>query len=136
VPEGKPNEALGTIPRGGILLWTQASVPNGWAVCDGTQGTPDLRGLFVMGADADHAAGSTGGLARVTLTPDEMPSHTHEYVYPSGMDTGKKLEDNHKGHLWKNPTNATTSVTGGGGAHENRPPYYALYYIMRKFGDE
>jgi microcystin-dependent protein len=40
------------------------------------------------------------------------------------------------GFLWVNGENsgsssASTAYTGGGAAHENRPPYYALAYIMK-----
>ena len=51
------------LPIGMIIIWagTVASLPAGWAVCDGTGGTPDLRGRFVLGAGGAHATNSTGG---------------------------------------------------------------------------
>lgn len=131
VPPGKPNEGKGVIPVGGILLWTQEDVPDGWAVCNGDNGTPDLSGLFVMGAGDGHDVGETGGASSVTLQYSQMPPHTHGYSYPSCTTDGKALADNNDGHVWKSATTATTSATGGGEAHENRPPYYAVRYIMR-----
>jgi len=131
VPPGKPNEGKGVVPVGGILAWTRGDVPDGWAVCDGENGTPDLRGLFVRGASGTDDVGTTGGQALVTLTADQIPSHTHGYLYPNGTDTGSWADTDHDGHCWKNATGATTDSAGGGRAHENRPPFFALYYIMR-----
>ncbi|CAF1085592.1 unnamed protein product, partial [Adineta steineri] len=46
------NSLYHVVPQGAILLWSGAAhlVPQGWAVCDGTQGTPDLRDRFVIGS--------------------------------------------------------------------------------------
>lgn len=128
---GKANEAKGVVPVGGILAWTNASVPDGWAVCNGENGTPDLRGWFVRGASEAGEVGSTGGVARVTLTVEQIPSHSHEYAYPATMTAGKNHFDDDDGHVWRTTTTRTTDSTGGGLAHENRPPFFALYYIMR-----
>lgn len=135
VPAGKPNEAKGVVPVGGILAWTRADVPDGWAICDGStvegQTTPDLRGMFVMGADDKHGVDSTGGASSVTLTTNEIPSHSHGYYFPSGEGQGSVLVRNNDGHIWRYETGATTGSAGGDQAHENRPPFYAVYYIMR-----
>jgi microcystin-dependent protein len=131
VAAGKPMEGLGVIPVGGILMWAQETVPDGWAVCDGENGTPDLRGLFVRGADSAYGVGATGGVARVTLSVDQIPSHTHTYTFPSGEGQGSVLVRNNSGHIWRYEKDATTESAGGGGAHENRPPFFALYFIMR-----
>ena len=76
--------ASGSIPVGGIILWsgTIANIANlsGWELCDGTNGTPDLRDKFVLGAHSDGAnagypneqPGASDGSADATL-----PSHTH-----------------------------------------------------------
>ena len=71
----------GTIPVGGIIMWSGqiASIPDGWALCDGTQTTPDLRGRFVMGAGGSgyRGVGTTGGAETVTLTVGQLPAHNH-----------------------------------------------------------
>lgn len=117
------------IPIGGIILWSGsvASIPPNWKLCDGTNGTPDLRDRFVVGAGGDYAVGETGGEATHTLTIEEMPAHSHvigiggghmvSKTYPMGGDTFEY--------------NKNTTSVGGGQPHENRPPYYALAYIMR-----
>jgi len=132
---------LETFPVGGIILWsgTVAAIPTGWALCDGTNGTPDLTGKFVVHADADsggtYDVGDTGGADSVTLTTSQIPSHTHSYtdsyVLQSSLNPGIDIDFN--ATTW-NPNgllNKTTGSTGSGSSHENRPPYYALAYIMK-----
>jgi len=127
----------GTIPIGGIILWygDTNTIPGGWVLCNGTTNnnltTPDLRNRFVVGAGAgsQYAVGNTGGLDTVTLTTNQIPSHTHNYTQGDRQTFGGHgVYDN----MWvgTGATLATTSA-GGGQAHENRPPYYALCYIMR-----
>lgn len=47
-----------------------------WHICDGTNGTPDLRGRFILGANSGHAVGSTGGEETHTLQNSELPERT------------------------------------------------------------
>jgi len=54
-----------------------APIPDGWALCDGTNGTPDLRDKFIVGSGSTYSVGDTGGLNAVTLTTAQLPSHTH-----------------------------------------------------------
>lgn len=85
-------------PVGTIVLWYGAlgNIPAGFQVCDGTNGTPDLRDRFVVGAGTTYAMGATGGAVSVTsgaggahlpvvqatsLTIDEMPAHSHHLGY-------------------------------------------------------
>jgi hypothetical protein len=63
-----------TFPVGGIVMWSGSQVPNGWALCDGANGTPNLVNRFIMGA---ATAGATGGTNSKTLTTNEIPAHTH-----------------------------------------------------------
>ena len=57
------------------------TIPRGWYICDGTNGTPDLRGMFIVGYDPRDSeynqVGKNGGLKNVTLTEAQIPSHTH-----------------------------------------------------------
>lgn len=149
------------IPAGAIMLWSgsTASVPSGWYLCDGTNGTPDLRDRFVVGAGGSYAVGATGGADSVTLDSTQIPSHTHTFsgstnttgdhnhtYYWSGIGPGAfNVPDVEKlssiDVVGSGPTSTagahahtfsgTTSATGGGASHENRPPYYALAYIMK-----
>ena len=130
---------LETFPVGGIILWsgTVAAIPTGWALCDGTNGTPNLTGKFVVHADADSSGtynvGDTGGADSVTLTTNQIPAHTHTYSDERvGSGSGDIDKDfNSVTYQRSNITTRTTASTGGGQSHENRPPYYALAYIMK-----
>lgn len=74
------------LPVGLIAMWSGASnaIPTGWALCNGANGTPDLRNRFVIGAGSTYAVGATGGATSHThtvgstaLTEAQMPNHTH-----------------------------------------------------------
>lgn len=81
----------GTIPVGGIIMWSGSTVPTGWALCDGTtsngQVTPDLRGRFIVGSGTPTASGlssrtigTTGGFESYNLTVSQLPAHNHTFT--------------------------------------------------------
>ena len=78
----------GTIVAGTIILWSGAvgAIPSGWALCDGTSGTPDLRGKFVVGAGSggSYVPGDTGGQNAIT----SIPAHTHSFSTTSASSGG------------------------------------------------
>ena len=144
----------GTIPLGGIIMWSGASssaIPDGWALCDGTVAngytTPDLRSRFIVGAGSgtgpgvstSYAIGDKGGEEKHTLTVNEIPSHQHQVkVKLAGYDTSynnapevTRAPDNKDTRLNTGTQSYYSEFTGGGLAHETRPPYYALAFIMR-----
>ena len=118
-----------SIPTGGIIIWSGAEVPTGWALCDGTNGTPDLRGRFVLGESETHTMGETGGDEEVTLTVEQMPAHTHNYTAPNTKIYCNESSAS-KQVFWSSKTMNTNSV-GFGRPHPNMPPYYVLAYIMK-----
>lgn len=64
-PTSSPAVQVGAFPRGAIIAWNAKSgaVPAGWAICDGTNGTPDLRRRFLMGVATLADVGQTPGQA-------------------------------------------------------------------------
>jgi len=125
------------VPSGGIIIWSGAAnaIPNGWVLCDGNNSTPDLRDRFVVGAGSgsSYSVGNTGGANSVTLTTNQIPSHTHSYS-SANYPTSSGPEQNQSGGPEDRTTfnvSKTTGSTGSGQSHENRPPYYALCYIMK-----
>lgn len=66
------------MPKGTIVAYNgQSNIPHGWAICNGSNGTPDLRGRFILGSSNTKKFGSKGGAERVRLHINEMPSHFH-----------------------------------------------------------
>jgi len=209
-----------TVPSGGIIMWSGliSAIPTGWALCDGTNTTPDLRDRFIVGAGSTYSRNDTGGANSVTLTENQIPSHNHTMdnagshshsmdgagghshsMQTAGnhnhggntgsgtphshdirlgfrQDTGHFHETNNHGSASPNPdsteitsnpiqsesdhthsissdgnhkhtinsvNNHTHNInnsgshshsinnTGGDGSHENRPPYFALAFIMK-----
>jgi hypothetical protein len=119
------------IPKGIIVVWSgsTASIPAGWQLCDGTNGTPNLQDRFVIGAGSTYAVATTGGEATHTLTVGEMPSHKHTVDgYNNNGGATKLYYTVGAGTLG---VTVDASSTGGDGAHNTLPPYYALAYIMK-----
>ena len=118
---------------GMIIMWSGAAnaVPTGWVLCDGNNSTPNLAGKFVVGyhaSNGDYDVGDTGGAETVTLSEAQMPAHAHHFLIQNGSTTpmGYAQSANGTNIGW-----AGTNSKGGDAAHENRPPFYALCYIMK-----
>ena len=77
-------------PSGLIGIWygnVAADLPTGWVLCDGQNGTPDLRDRFVRGANGDTNVGQEGGADSITLTDDQLPQHAHNHQVDSANHT-------------------------------------------------
>lgn len=127
------------VPKGTIIMWSGSitSLPNGWKFCDGQNGTPDLRGRFVLGVNPSNAPvrdltsttiGGKGGAETHTLTIEEMPPHNHKMtnLYRHNRSAGNS-------HNTFQPLGDAefTENTGGGRPHNNMPPYYVLAFLMK-----
>lgn len=117
---------------------------DGWAICNGLNGTRNRGGRFPVGYDPSRSdynlLGRIGGQEFVTLTVNEMPSHMHtgnKQVSPRGWpkQSGDRTDryyyiDGNKDDWWARET-FDTAYTGGNGAHENRPPFFVTLWIMK-----
>jgi len=153
-------EGARIVPSGLIAMWSGSvdNIPSGWVLCDGSNGTPDLRDRFIVGAGGSYNVGDTGGANTVTLTTNQMPRHDHaagalttstaglhrhSHIAPEafatasgpgtieGIQVGAVAGPTSQDGEHKHTISGWTDYTGGGQAHENRPPYYALAYIMK-----
>lgn len=127
--KGDPLSVLEAYPIGAIYISTNATSPE--TLFGGTW--RPIQGRFLLAADNTYKAGSTGGEATHTLTRNEMPNHQHSIWFPN--DGGEQsAEIGYPKAGSKNTYYAEASKTadaGGGAAHNNMPPYLAVYVWER-----
>ena len=148
---------FGTIPINGIIMWNGSTIPTGWAICDGTNGTPNLSGKFIIGVDPTQTIFNTvqknGGSLKISV--NNLPAHSHTGTLTSqanhvhGLTLGY-LNNGGNGNrlvMTASPADGNTlnnvqmagagghthSFTGGntGLGTDYVQPYYVLAYIMR-----
>jgi microcystin-dependent protein len=152
------------VPLKGIVMYTGDGTElnkNYWVLCDGNGGVkingitiPDLRGRFIVSStygnsvslegetSMNYDLNQTGGKQQVTLTTEEIPSHTHEISFSGRKDASEGGENTEKEYLRSEAQDGESisnlqsiqgeiKHTGGDGAHENRPAYYVLAFIIR-----
>jgi hypothetical protein len=127
--------ALVSIPPGLISMWSGsiATIPAGWALCNGSSGTPDLRDRFIVGAGSTYTPGNTGGSADAIVvshthtgtTGNQSANHVHTF---SGTTSGVGNHV-HSGALQTfagsgqfasgTPNQIANTNTGGAGAHDH-----------------
>jgi hypothetical protein len=153
---GATPPAATPIPSGGIFLWSGSigSIPAGYVLCNGSNGTPDLRDRFVVGAGSTYSVDATGGSANAIVVSHTHsatstsavtdPGHTHNVLNTRGgnPDGGAPYIAGATISNQNDPTSsATTGITvattttvataGTSGTNANLPPYFALCYIMK-----
>lgn len=126
------NGSDAAFPSGLISMWSgsNGSIPSGWALCNGSNGTPDLRDRFVVGSGSNYATGNTGGANSVTpsgsvsteisgsvsvnnhtLSESQMPSHRHTRTLWRGGGGG--------GGAYVDFSNSQTRYTGYAGGSQS-----------------
>jgi microcystin-dependent protein len=133
------------IPSGVIVIWSgsAAAIPSGWNLCNGSNGTPDLRDRFVVGAGSTYAVGNTGGTKDAIVVSHSHSitdsGHAHDVRIPSRA-TGNNAtalystsDGSTKSTVVSESANTGISInsTGDSGTNANLPPYYALCYIQK-----
>ncbi|MFA5378919.1 MAG: hypothetical protein WC455_24410 [Dehalococcoidia bacterium] len=146
-------------PSGCIVLWHGSilTIPAGYYLCNGANGTPDLRGKCVVGTGPTYAQGSSSGSNTLTttasvtignhaLTAAEIPLHTHtgiEDYYPHLVDSGPTgsggynmcsvavTHDEYTGYAGSGTAHGHTATFAGTTDQQKMPPYYALAFVMR-----
>jgi len=147
-------EGFTAVPRGMIMIWSGSApnIPNGWILCNGLNGTPDLRDRFVMGAGATYVPGVLGGTSTSVVvshnhifTGNPLGGHQHTTPTPSTWSvsgsgpvtyTSGSPVDNSGFDGVSNSVSAGTpsgyiGSTGSDGVGKNLPPFYTLCYVMK-----
>jgi hypothetical protein len=142
------------VPKNGIIMWSGSVDGNGypivngvsdtaWHICDGSNGTPDLRDKFVLGAGG--AFPSTGGAPTINLAHSHLVNdHTHAFSgTSSGPTSTKHVSNSNDNSVVPDSVHAHTySGTTVGASNRGTdaqlsssqsilPPYYALAFIMK-----
>lgn len=157
--DGSENATINTtytefpFPSGGIIMWSGliTAIPDGWLLCDGLNGTPNLVDRFIVGAGGAYIEGATGGSADAvnvehthTASTNTTGSHTHTinlgegggWSYPSGGVAQRSLNSTTQTTDASNSAGdhshtVTVDSSGESGVNKNLPPYFALAYIMK-----
>jgi hypothetical protein len=145
----------GQFPVGGIAMY-RGAIPAGFALCDGTAGTPNLVNRFIAGATLTYNLGDTGGSLSATIAahedhsvtnPAAHPLHTisqppaHGVVSPysapvpfNTFQLNSVIDTSHSGATLTGEHSHTGTAADSHSAHatiDTTPPYHALYYIQR-----
>lgn len=133
----------GIIPAGVIVMWSGSAIaiPTGWVLCNGANGTPDLRDKFVVGAGFSYAVNAQGGSKDAVVVQHTHsvndPGHSHLYQNNQQIYNGEFRNDIMGGFYYVSRTtssavtNISINSTGTSGTNANLPPYWALCYIMK-----
>jgi hypothetical protein len=136
-----------TFPIGTIIAWENLTIPSGWVICDGTNGTPDLRDKFVLGAGVDGEVRATGGANTHTHTnpsTDSIAAHNHGGNKSVGASGGGSTNvtagsgsnpassgHSHTANIGITAANAHTHTIGDTGSASTLPKYVTRAFIRR-----
>lgn len=139
-------QAVYAVPAGGIIMWSGSvgSIPTGWFLCNGANGTPNLLDRFVIAAGSTYAVAATGGSANAIVVSHTHtatvtdPGHSHSFSADQQTASGTLYGGGPVGSTSAASTSSAVtgisvanSTTGSSGTNANLPPYYALAFIMK-----
>lgn len=104
IPTNEEISRLAALPRGSIIVWTSKDIPNGWVICDGTNGTPDMRDKFIVGASNNRDINVTGGHATTAISLEGL-DHYHGVGHNTNLRT-----DGGAGWGWNFSTNGINDI--------------------------
>ena len=134
------------IPTGVIMMWsgTIATIPSGFALCDGSNNTPDLRDKFIVGAKQDDGVGAastaksniTGSLAATGGSTSATTSQEGVHEFTGSEDNSAQVQDassSYNGIVNKNSRDRHQHGIDWRHTHTvpTIPPFYAIAYIMK-----
>ena len=142
--DGSGLTGVSAFVTGMIMMYTGATAPSGWALCDGQNGTPDLRDRFIISSGSTYSIDATGGSADAIVVSHTHtvtdPGHTHTYSRAENVAAGSaeyssdqtKYNVDYGTHTTdSNTTGISVDSAGSSGTGANLPPYYALAFIMK-----
>lgn len=112
-----------SLPSGTIILWNGSleTIPSGFVLCDGNNGTPNLDARYVSGAGVTNAPGLVGGFSSHTHA---FTTNGHTHTWGAGM--GEVADGPDLGRL-----NTTDTDSGTTQETSHLPPTHVLAYIMK-----
>ncbi len=151
-------EGDGAVPKGVIVMWSGKvdQIPAGWVLCNGDNGTPDLRSRFIVGAGSNEVGGY---VPRASGDPDKLPpisvatesAGAHQHKFPTkyyarnflcgvaalgknwctGIDTKGAYQKDQPTQDAGNHSHTVVINFNEANAGENRPRWFALCFIMK-----
>lgn len=128
-----------------IMMWDSNIIPENWQICDGTNGTPDLRDSFIYGASINTDLGVIGGenshfhTLPISSTAGETHSHSFSVSFVS-VGGSKRTASVQKYSYGEHTHSYSGNTTSSDNSHAHSstlslsssvPPCVLLYYIMK-----
>jgi len=133
------------IPKGLIAMWSGSKdqIPSGWALCDGTNNTPNLTDKFIVGVASNYNIGATGGNSTINLQHSHtVNDHTHTYSGTTDQaESQTSITHGSNQASYKDHTHTYSGTTSGASdkgtdlqlstSQSILPPYFTLAYIIK-----
>lgn len=130
IPTNEEISRLAALPRGSIIVWTSKDIPNGWVICDGTNGTPDMRDKFIVGASNNRDINVIGGASTTSISLEGL-----DHYHGVGHNTNLRTEGS-AGWGWNFSTNGLKDIPVALMPSSNtKTKYYFKCHNNDQYGD-